>query len=149
IQWSVNGTAQPDLAYTGNLAPGEGDTVVLGNYTFGGGDVLKVWTSMPNGVADLVTTNDTITTTLCSGLAGNYTINSALATGGTNFDSFGALSRALQGCGLAGPVVVSVTPGSGPYTEQVKFFKARGASATNTITIKGNLETLQFTPVSS
>ncbi|MBL7743093.1 MAG: gliding motility-associated C-terminal domain-containing protein [Chitinophagaceae bacterium] len=79
-----------------------------------------------------------------AGLAGGtYTINSALATGGTNYQSFADAVAALS-CGITGAVVFNVDPASGPYNEQVIIPQIAGASATNTITFNGNGRTLQF-----
>lgn len=75
--------------------------------------------------------------------AGTYTINSALPTGGTNFQTFNAFSSAIS-CGIGGPIVVNVVPGSGPYFEQVEFFAVLGTSPTKTITINGNNNTLTY-----
>lgn len=87
--------------------------------------------------------------TLNTGLpAGTYTINSAAATTGNNFASFTALASALS-CGIQGPIVVNVTPGSGPYTEQFILGDVLGTSATNTIRINGNGNTLQFNGTST
>ncbi|MCH8554194.1 MAG: GEVED domain-containing protein, partial [Schleiferiaceae bacterium] len=78
---------------------------------------------------------------------GTYTINSALATGGTNFASFGDFTSAIFCGGVAGPVIVNVAAGSGPYIEQVVFDNINTTS-TNTITINGNGETVELnTPV--
>ena len=77
---------------------------------------------------------------------GIYTINSALPTGGTNFTSFTDAANALT-CGISGPVVFNVVPGSGPYNEQVSFPQVSGTSAVNTITINGNNDTIQFNAV--
>lgn len=76
-------------------------------------------------------------------LSGTYTINSATATAGSNFQSFADLMLALK-CGIAGPVVLNVVAGSGPYNEQLIINEIAGASAVNTITINGNGETLSF-----
>ncbi len=73
-------------------------------------------------------------------LNGTYTIDSATATGGTNFQSFVDLSDSLKANGVSGPVTVNVVASSGPYNQQVVLPKASGASATNTITINGNGE---------
>ncbi len=82
-------------------------------------------------------------------LSGNYTIDKGSATSGTNFASFSDLSSALRTSGVSGAVTVTVKSGSGPYTEQVRFTAITGASSTNTITIDGNGETLQFSATSS
>ena len=52
--------------------------------------------------------------TVNQGISGNYTINSAVVTGGTNFQTFNDFSAALA-CGVSGPVVATVVAGSGPY----------------------------------
>jgi len=54
-------------------------------------------------------------------LTGAYTINQAVATGGTNFNSFADFSTALTASGVTGNVTATVVAGSGPYTEQVIF----------------------------
>ncbi|MEO5569915.1 MAG: hypothetical protein ABIT08_08300, partial [Bacteroidia bacterium] len=74
---------------------------------------------------------------------GTYTINSAVATGGTNYQTFNAFKNAL-GCNIAGPIVVNVVAGSGPYNEQLILPQIGGMSAVNTITINGNGRTLTF-----
>ena len=87
---------------------------------------------------------------LVSGMAmaqldGTYTINSASATSGTNFKSFADLASALKSNGVKGAVTINVVASSGPYSETVMFEPASGASATNTITINGNGETITTT----
>lgn len=77
-------------------------------------------------------------------LSGVYTINSASATAGTNFQSFTALANALNTSGISGPVTVNVAANSGPYVEQITFNQITGASASNSITINGNANTLTF-----
>ncbi|MBL7812732.1 MAG: T9SS type A sorting domain-containing protein [Bacteroidetes bacterium] len=75
-------------------------------------------------------------------LNGNYTIDTLGTNTGTNFRSFRRFATALR-AGVSGPVTVQVR--NGPYTEQVSFDQVSGASSTNTITIKGNSRTIQFT----
>ena len=82
-------------------------------------------------------------------LSGSYTINSASATSGTNFKSFADLTSALSSNGVKGAVVVDVVKGSGPYSEAVTLPAASGASASNTITINGNGETVVNTSSSA
>lgn len=74
---------------------------------------------------------------------GTYTINSAVATGGTNYISFGAAVTAMAS-GITGPVIFNVVAGSGPYTEQVTIGNITGTSATNTIKFNGNGATVQY-----
>ncbi|RYE12497.1 MAG: hypothetical protein EOP51_31445, partial [Sphingobacteriales bacterium] len=76
--------------------------------------------------------------------AGTYTINSALPTGGTNYNSFTAAVNALS-CGIAGPVTFNVLPGTnGIYNEQITIPQIGGASATSRVTFNGNGHTLSF-----
>ncbi|TDH28668.1 hypothetical protein EXU57_00905 [Segetibacter sp. 3557_3] len=74
---------------------------------------------------------------------GIYTINSAAATGGTNFKSFKDAVDAIR-CGIDGPVIFNVAPGSGPYNEQVKIISIPGASPANTVTFNGNGAVISF-----
>lgn len=78
-----------------------------------------------------------------SPLNGTYTINKHIANVGNNFSSFQDFIDALD-CrgGVSGPVNVEVAPGTGPYNERVIFTAVLNASATNTITINGNGNTL-------
>lgn len=69
--------------------------------------------------------------------SGIYTINAALSTGGTNFQSFNDAYNAMK-CGLGGAVILNVEPGSGPYNEQLVIAQIPGMSAVNTLTINGN-----------
>ncbi len=75
--------------------------------------------------------------------AGTYTINSAMATGGSNYQTFNDAVAALS-CGIAGPIVFDVDAASGPYVEQVQLGPIFGSSSTNTITFNGNGRELTF-----
>jgi hypothetical protein len=78
---------------------------------------------------------------------GNYTIDRTASASSTNFTSFRTAVSALSSRGVDGPVTFEVH--NGPYTEQVTLRQITGASATNRITFKGNMETLQFSNTSS
>ncbi len=73
-------------------------------------------------------------------LSGSYTINSATATGGTNYQTWAAFATAL-GNGVSGPVKVTVS-GTHSITSAITFNAISGVSATNTIEIDGNGTTL-------
>lgn len=85
-------------------------------------------------------------------LSGTYTINSSAATniltGGNNFTSFTDAASYLT-CGVSGPVTIDVQPGVGPYAEQVTIPVIPGSSATNPVTINGNNQTIQATPLTA
>lgn len=77
-------------------------------------------------------------TTLPNLAAGTYTIGA----GGT-YPTFTA-AFAAAACGVSGPVVFQVLSNSAPFNEQLVINPIPGMSATNTITVKGNNNTLSF-----
>lgn len=79
--------------------------------------------------------SDVFCKNLCVGMTGTYTINGALATGGTNFNTFADAVSALSTCGVNGAVNIDIAPGT--YNEFVELGPVTGASATNTITFDG------------
>ncbi len=153
VGFSVNKVVQPAFTWTGNVALNATSAPVqIGNFAFPAGvHILKVWTKNPNGATDANAANDTTTITVNAGipLSGNYTIDKNNPTAGTNFISFAAAAQALASFGVSGPVVFTVAPGSGPYSELVKFTNPTGGSATNTITFEGNGNTISATPTAA
>ncbi len=77
-------------------------------------------------------------------LNGLYTINSASPASTSNYTSFTSLASALNSLGVSGPVTVNVVANSGPYVEQITFNQFTGISATNSVLINGNGNTLTF-----
>ena len=77
--------------------------------------------------------------------ANTYTINKNIPTGGLNYNSFNDARIAML-CGIAGPVVFDVVAGTGPYTEQLILDSIAGTSSANTVTFRGNGNTIQFNP---
>jgi len=69
-------------------------------------------------------------------LSGSYTINSASATSGTNFNNWYDLATTLTSKGVSGAVTVTVQTDITSATQPV-FGAISGASSTNTITIDG------------
>ena len=96
-------------------------------------------------------------------VSGTLTIDANSAASATNFQNFSSLITYLTTAntrsdagpsnsapfGVSGPLVVDVVANSGPYTGQVVFPNITGASATNTITINGNGNVIQFAPTST
>ncbi len=80
-------------------------------------------------------TSDQLCQSVCTGMGGTYTINSAIATGGTNFNSFTDAAAQLSNCGINGPVVFDIAPGT--YNEMFTIDEIPGASATNTVLFDG------------
>lgn len=101
---------------------------------------ILVCTSSPGG-SD---TSTHIQVTSPSLVSGTFTINSALPTGGTNFQTFNAAYDYIK-CGINGQVTFNVAAASGPYNEQLVMTPVPGASTTNTVTFNGNGRILQFT----
>ncbi|BAV04778.1 gliding motility-associated C-terminal domain-containing protein [Filimonas lacunae] len=77
----------------------------------------------------------------CTSLNGLYTIDKNSPASDRNFTSFNAAKAALE-CGIDGPVVFDVK--SGVYNEQLELNRVSGASAVNTVTFKGNGNTIQY-----
>ncbi|MEK0439591.1 MAG: hypothetical protein RLZZ504_507, partial [Bacteroidota bacterium] len=69
-------------------------------------------------------------------LSGSYTINSASATSGTNFNNWYDLAASLTTNGVKGAVTVTVQTDITSASQPV-FGAISGASSTNTITIDG------------
>ncbi len=135
VNWSVDGVAQASHSWTGSLAPGAVAAAVnVGSYNFTlGNPTLKIWTSNPNGNPDNNTSNDTLEVSflVCNLLSGAYTL------GGTSsdFPSFNSLATLLSTCGVSGPVIIKVAPGT--YAEQFTLGNIAGVSQSNTIVIDG------------
>ncbi len=136
VNWNVDGVIQNSHSHswTGSLAPGAVAAAVnIGSYNFTlGNPTLKIWTSNPNGNPDNNTSNDTLEVSLfVCGLLGTYTL------GGTSsdFPNFNSLATFLNNCGVSGPVIIKVAPGT--YREQFTLGNIAGVSPTNTIVIDG------------
>lgn len=87
-------------------------------------------------------------------MSGQYTIDKNSAASATNFKNWVSLANSLAGInrtdggsnytgGITGPVVIDVK--NGVYSEQVIFTSVNGASSTNTITVQGNNQVLDYT----
>ncbi|MEX0635961.1 MAG: hypothetical protein WD135_04265, partial [Ferruginibacter sp.] len=66
--------------------------------------------------------------TTAAAVSGTFTINSALPTGGLNFQSFNDAYNYIK-CGINAPVIFNVDAASGPYNEQLIMTAVPGASA--------------------
>lgn len=104
-------------------------------YNFPAGrSVIVANTSLPNGVADKIPSNDTLRKSLCGPLNGSYTI-SKTAAGASNFISFNEAIATMLCAGVTGPVTFDVAADT--YTEQVTVPVIPGTSAINTVTFDG------------
>lgn len=144
VNWWLNGTAQtPVVVNNLGLTAGNSAAISVGSLTIVAGTPydLTFVTSGPNNGVDEDMSNDTLTFMgLQTGLAaGTYTINSGVATGGTNYTSFQDAVDDLNAFGICGAVVFNVVTGSGPYQEQVTLGEVTGTSSTATITFDGGI----------
>ncbi|MFY8021537.1 MAG: T9SS type A sorting domain-containing protein [Bacteroidia bacterium] len=149
INWTVNGVAQTPFSWTGSLAGGnQSGNVNIGSFTLTSlsGFNITAWTSNPNNGPDARNTNDTAYADNIFAVVpgGTYTINQNAAASPTNFISFTSFANTISYGGVGSPIIANVVAGSGPYTEQVIFSNISGTSATNTITINGNNQMVQF-----
>ncbi|MES2559702.1 MAG: right-handed parallel beta-helix repeat-containing protein [Bacteroidota bacterium] len=138
IEWSVNDTIQPMYTWSGSIAVDDTAAVAIGSYTFpfDGIYTVKLWSKLPNLVADSFRLNDTLKATLCTPLSGTYTINASLPVSTTNFKTFSSLVQLLQTCGVSGPINVNIA--NGVYNENVLITSAiPGISPTNRIVFTG------------
>ncbi len=148
INWTVNGVPQAPFNWTGpTLASGLSTIVTLGNVPVTGSNSYNftATSSNPNGAPDVNPSNDSFTFTgFRRGMEGIFTINASAPASTTNYQSFQAISNDLSLHGICSAVVINVM--NGPYTEQVVFNAIPGTSGTNTVTLDGNNQVLQFSP---
>jgi hypothetical protein len=110
IHWKVNGVLQPPYTWSGTVgANSTSSPIVLGAYSFTGyTNTIEAWTVYPNGLNDLVPTNDTLNGTYNpNGMIGTYTVGGA----GPDFIDFATAIANLNGRGLCGPVILDIRPG--------------------------------------
>ena len=145
VNWSINGSAQTPVNYSGTLDTigGAGVNKVqvnLGNFNFLANQTynLKVWTSNPNNAQDTTNLNDTASITIGAALFGTFTIGGA----GANYATLAAAANDLNLKGICGPVIFNVNPGT--YTGRLVLDEVPGTSATNTITFNGNGAILNY-----
>ena len=96
---------------------------------------LKAWIGNANdSIPDNNPGNDTMTKTVCTGMAGTFTIGAS-----TGYQTFNEAVTAVKTCGAAGPILFNVQPGT--YNENIVLDEAIGMNATNTVTFRGTSKT--------
>lgn len=108
VSLQINGGTPITSTFSGTIASGATGTHQAAITPLNDGDVIKVWTSNPNGVADSLAMNDTLELTVYTSLSGVYTIS------GTNPD-YPDLDSALTDLalrGVCGNVTFNVRAGS-------------------------------------
>lgn len=144
-----NGTVVTE-SWSGTLNPGDST-----NYTFTTALVVpnqiisdlrfRVWLASPNGQGDADPANDTITRSNCIAIsAGSYTVGSASST----FPTVQAWVSYLNCAGVAGPVTFNMDfPNNAHTASTIRLINVPGLSATNTLTLDGQGDTVRFEAV--
>ncbi|MBK7958250.1 MAG: hypothetical protein IPK03_09105 [Bacteroidetes bacterium] len=134
----VNGTIKT-FPWTGTLTTGSNTNITFtgaNQHNFAGTiDTIFTWTDAPNGLPDGYTANDSLLAVICGPLSGNYTIDSAMATDGSNFRSFNDAIASLNSCGITGPVRFTIAART--YNGALSIGSVFGASAVNTVIFDG------------
>ena len=141
IGWSINGTAQTPFLYTTSIPVDSSATATIGTTSFSNGDVLQIWTSMPNNSMDMNPADDTLNLIVQTGLNGTYTLDPALPASVTNFQSIADIQNAIGTIGLCGNTVINVAPGTynatiaiqDGFTDSTKTLTFNGAGMGQTI----------------
>jgi hypothetical protein len=135
IQWKLNGVLQSLVQYAGNLPENFTDTITLGYYTpvEGKVDTIVAWVSMPNGITDSITNDDTLTifVSICppGGMSGDYVIGSSASA---NFSSIQRALYLLKNCGANGTVRFLLEDGTYPEKVDLSFI-ANNITAQDTL----------------
>ncbi|MCX6231020.1 MAG: right-handed parallel beta-helix repeat-containing protein [Bacteroidetes bacterium] len=136
VHWLVDGQYQGWVPYTPTVALQQdfvGSAVSLGNVNLSvGPHKLRAWTELPNGVADMVPANDTMTLSVfaCANMSGTFTVG----TTASDFPTLTDVYTALNNCGVSGPVDFKLA--SGTYNQQLVIPLFNNVSAANTITFE-------------
>ncbi len=129
INWSVNGTLQTAVSWTGTLSSLTSAEVKVGSLTYvsGTNQTIKAWVSSPNGGADSNNVNDTTLRVTGTGMNGTYTLGGLTP----NFASFHDAINGLVKFGVCGSVTINVRDGY--YNESVHIPAIAGANTPNAV----------------
>lgn len=141
IYWEKNSVLQPVINWNtpipyNNGTPGSNEVIVTLDpaMVFGtAANVIKVWTSLPNGVVDPIPADDTLgPVSLRAALFGEYTV------GGTSpdFPDLVTAVNTVRSAGMCGPVTFLMRAGT--YTGQVDIQNIPGSSVFNRLTIRND-----------
>jgi hypothetical protein len=133
IGCSHNNVALPPVSWSGNLAIGETDTVVLGVITHSASGIytLSAWINNVGNLTDEFLDDDTLTISglICAApLHGTYTIG---ANG--NFPNISEALRVMNLCSVDGDLVFEVETGT--YNQNIELLNISSVLGNNTLTI--------------
>ncbi|MBE0643078.1 MAG: T9SS type A sorting domain-containing protein [Bacteroidetes bacterium] len=136
INWKLNNVAQTPYSWTGMLDTNDiasrqtQVTLATQNFASGIPYTIEAWTSMPNGVTDTITSNDSSSVLTQAAISGTFTIGGA----SPDFPNIAAAVNAINQFGLCGPAVFNIR--SGTYNEQFSLDALPGSSSVNTVTFQ-------------
>lgn len=127
INSSVNSIPLPVVNWSGNIAPGATQSILVQNYLFVDGDSLFVQVSNPNGQADPFTANDTKAGRYYTSMNGVYTVY------GTNpdFATIDDVIAALTQRGVCDTAIFKIR--SGTYTGNWAMGQYPGAGSSKRV----------------
>jgi len=130
------------ITYYGSLLPGQVDSnVVLPTFQggFQAGDTLYLYTSMPNGIPDSLSLDDTIMVRMINGFAGGHFTIGDTTSGAAmqaDFPSFTAAANFLDSVqGICDSVIFDVIDST--FVEQLTINNILGTSPTSPIIFRG------------
>lgn len=139
VEWALDSVMQLPITIsapidTAGSVAGNDTIITLSNIFFSPTTArhIKVWTSLPNGMPDPVTADDTLWASPASALGGSYTIGDSTR----DFSSFSSAVAALQSRGVCAPVVFHID--SGTFAERITLMSTViGISAVNNVQFIG------------
>jgi|GEM_PF-2209462 len=146
VSYQLDNNTIVSQPFAGNLALGDTATFTFTTQVTlpaAGIPVLKAWVSLPNGQNDADPANDSSTLILCYQIpAGTHTVGAPAST----YPNISALMHVLNCSGIAGPVTFNFEVPGNYYEGQLTLISVPGASATNTITLNGQGDTISSAP---
>jgi hypothetical protein len=116
INWSFNGQIKTPVVYRGSLPEEFTDTITIGSYipTANKQDTIIVWVSMPNGVTDPTTKDDTL---MVVSLGCAYVLSGTINVGsGESFTSVNDVLNSIRECGALGDITIAL---KGTFDENI------------------------------
>jgi len=133
VHHAIAGIPQPVQNLTGlGLASGQDTVFTVSTIApYGFGDLVEVWTEMPNGVVDLNPLNDSADAQVETGLSGTYTVG---PTVGNDFVTIQDAVNDLLAFGVCGHVIMNFDATS--FSEQITITEIPGSDMNNTVTFR-------------
>ncbi len=137
IDWTINGLAQQQYIWTGNLAPKTNTIATIGSFNFPSGiNHINAWSSL---ACDTISSNDSVSVEFSACIGNNTSItNFDIGGQGAEYPTINDAVTALINSGICGDVVFNINYIDSAYYEQVSIPEITGTENGNTITFRGN-----------